>query len=43
MNWIRDFYRLLGFHSFDNNPNQLYKMRQDVALIFRYNSSGNGT
>jgi len=31
---VRDFYLQLGFHSFDNNPNQLYKMRQDIDLIF---------
>jgi len=32
---VRDFYLQLGFHSFDNNPNQLYKMRQDIELLFR--------
>ena len=32
---VRDFYLQLGFHSFDHNPNQLYKMRQDIDLLFR--------
>lgn len=32
---VREFYLQLGFHSFDNNPNQLYKMRQDIDPLFR--------
>ena len=31
----RDFYLQIGFQSFENIPNHLYMMRQDIELLFR--------